>query len=207
MKGLLYKDFCMAKKYCRSYLLIIIVFLFVSIFNPDNKFFVFYPCLIVGMLPTNLLSYDERSKWVDYSKCLPYSEFDIVSSKYLIGLISMVIVVSVNIICQVIINNVNNIILFSAAMVFISLLISSLPLTFMFRYGVEKGRISYYIMLGFFTAFSFLLTSVIETYDPGYVSGIKINLYVLSTVMIIIAVGLYILMWRLSIIFYKKNKQ
>lgn len=63
MKGLLLKDWYMMKKYCRAYLLIAVVFIAVSLFSNDNMFFVFYPCLLCGMIPVNLLAYDERSRW------------------------------------------------------------------------------------------------------------------------------------------------
>ena len=44
MKGLLLKDLYMAAKYCRAFLLIVVVFLAVSFFGDDNIFFVVYPC-------------------------------------------------------------------------------------------------------------------------------------------------------------------
>ena len=43
MKGLLLKDLYMVKKYCRSYLLIAILFLALSLMSDENMFFVFYP--------------------------------------------------------------------------------------------------------------------------------------------------------------------
>ena len=203
MKGLLYKDFCMMKKYCRSYLLIIIIFMIVSIFNVgNNMFFAFYPCLIVGMIPTNLLSYDEHSKWNEYSKVFPYSPKEIVSSKYLIGLISLVVVVVVNTICQSIINKINNMFLFGACMITVSLVVSSMPLVFMFRFGVEKGRMAYYVLLGFFVALSFMFTNIIEGIEV-----LRINEYLLSVLLIIVGIVLYLIMWNASIKLYSKNKQ
>ena len=55
--------------------------------DKSNMFFVFYPCLFCGMVPVNLLAYDERSRWLQYSGTLPYTRAQIVSGKYLIGLI------------------------------------------------------------------------------------------------------------------------
>ena len=37
MKGLLLKDWYMLKKYCRSYLFVLVIFLAVSIFDTDNS--------------------------------------------------------------------------------------------------------------------------------------------------------------------------
>ena len=86
MKGLLLKDWYMVKTYCRAYLLIAVVFIALSFFSDNNMFFVFYPCLLCGMIPVNLLAYDERSRWTQYSGTLPYTKTQIVSGKYLIGL-------------------------------------------------------------------------------------------------------------------------
>ena len=64
MKGLILKDIYMMMKYCRAYLLIIIVFTAVSFVDNGNLFLVFYPTILCGMIPVNLLSYDERSRWL-----------------------------------------------------------------------------------------------------------------------------------------------
>ena len=87
MKGLLLKDLYMASKYCRAFLLIVVVFLAVSFFGDDNIFFVVYPAMIAGIVPVTLISYDERDKWDLYAGTLPYTGSQLVSSKYIIGLL------------------------------------------------------------------------------------------------------------------------
>ena len=86
MKGLLLKDWYMTKKYCRYYLFLIIGFIILSMMSSGNMFFVFYPCVLCGMIPVNLLGYDERSRFTEYAGTLPYTKTQIVSAKYLIGL-------------------------------------------------------------------------------------------------------------------------
>lgn len=61
----------MLKHYGKSYLLVTVVFLTVSLVGNGNMFFVFYPCLLCGMIPVNMLSYDERSGFLRYSAALP----------------------------------------------------------------------------------------------------------------------------------------
>ena len=63
MKGLILKDLYMTRKYFRSYLLILAVFLAVSLVQADNLFFCFYPFLICAMIPVNLLQTAEREHW------------------------------------------------------------------------------------------------------------------------------------------------
>ena len=59
MRALLLKDWYMARKYCDSYLFIVLVFLVLS-FVSDNVIFYTYPCMMTGLLPYTLYSYDER---------------------------------------------------------------------------------------------------------------------------------------------------
>ena len=77
-------------KYCRAYVWISVLFLAVSFVNSENMFFTFYPCLLVGMIPVNLLAYDEKSHWLSYSGTLPYTKAHIVSGKNVIGLLAQI---------------------------------------------------------------------------------------------------------------------
>ena len=147
MKGLLLKDWYMTKKYCRAYLLIAIVFIAVSFFSNGDMFFVFYPCLLCGMIPVNLMAYDERSRWIQYSDTLPYSRAQIVSSKYLIGLMAQMAMLLVTGIVQGIrmcmegTFQMNEFSMLMLPMLIVSTLTPSICLPFVFKLGVEKGRI------------------------------------------------------------------
>ena len=146
MKGLLLKDFYMAAKYCRAYILIGIVFIAVSFAGADsqNMFFVFYPCLLCGMIPVNLLAYDERSRWIEYSGTMPYTKAQIVSGKYLLGVIvqgAMLIVVGI---AQAVRMHMagtfqlGSYALIMSGILAMATITSSISLPFMFRWGVEK---------------------------------------------------------------------
>ena len=91
MKGLLYKDLLMTWKYCKMYFVIAIAFLVVFFFNTDSELFIIYPGILFGMIPINLLAYDEHSRWKIFSLTLPYSKDKVVSAKYLVGLIPTMI--------------------------------------------------------------------------------------------------------------------
>ena len=74
MKGLLLKDFYMACKYCRAYLLIVLVFALAAPFTyGNNLFMLFYPCILASMVPVNLLAYEAQCKWEPFAGTLPYS--------------------------------------------------------------------------------------------------------------------------------------
>ena len=87
MKGLLLKDFYMIWKYFKMHFLIDIVFIAISYFSYNNILFVTIPIMLAGVMPITLLAYDERSHWTEYCGALPYSGAQVVSAKYLVGLI------------------------------------------------------------------------------------------------------------------------
>ncbi len=86
MKGLLLKDFYQLTKYCRAYLAVALVFAAAAAVN-NNMFFLVYPMIMVSVIPINLISYDEKSKWNLYAGALPYSRRQLVSVKYVIALV------------------------------------------------------------------------------------------------------------------------
>ena len=207
MKGLLLKDWYMMKKYCRAYLLIAVVFIAVSLFSYDNMFFVFYPCLLCGMIPVNLLGYDERSRWMQYSGTLPYTKTQIVSGKYLIGLLSQITILVATGVAQaakmLIAHNfeLGDFAVLMLLMLIVSTLTSSICLPFVFKLGVEKGRTAYYVMIGFVCGASVLASSILR---GQLVSEIQPNL--ILALVAVAGIGIYILSWYLSIVFFKKRE-
>ena len=207
MKGLLLKDWYMMKKYCRAYLLIAVVFIAVSLFSNDNMFFVFYPCLLCGMIPINLLGYDERSRWMQYSGTLPYTKTQIVSGKYLIGLLSQITILVATGVAQaakmLIAHNfeLGDFAVLMLLMLIVSTLTSSICLPFVFKLGVEKGRTAYYVMIGFVCGASVLASSILR---GQLMSEIQPNL--ILALVAVVGVGIYILSWYLSVVFFKKRE-
>lgn len=207
MKGLLLKDWYMMKKYCRAYLLIAVVFIAVSLGNEDNMFFVFYPCLLCGMIPVNLLGYDERSRWIQYSGTLPYTRTQLVSAKYLIGLFAQMAMVIVTGIVQAVKMSINGNFVWNDFVVLILLLLivatltSSISLPFIFKLGVERGRTAYYVMVGFVCAASVVASRL---FIGKMQAEIESNVFLV--ILALVGVGVYVLSWYLSIVFYKKRE-
>ena len=207
MKGLLLKDVYMMAKYCRSYLLIAVVFIAVSFFGSENMFFIFYPCLLCGMISVNLLGYDERSRWLQYSETMPYTRAQIVSGKYIIGLGAQLAMLVITAIAQAIRMKMNDGFLANDYFVMIMLLLimsmlsSSICLPFIFKLGVEKGRMAYYVMIGIVCGGSVVASTVLR---DAMQSEVKPN-GVLALVCLI-GIAIYALSWYLSIVFYKKRE-
>ena len=209
MKGLLLKDFYMAARYCRTYILIGVVFIAVSFAgsNSENMFFVFYPCLLCGMVPVNLLAYDERSRWLEYSGTLPYTKAQIVSGKYLIGIIvqgAMLLAVGLSQAVRMHLAGtfrLEEFALFMATIFAMATITSSITLPFMFRWGVEKGRIAYYCMIGFVCAAGYL-GSVFFT-ESGKVTAAG---SLVPWAMILLGTAIYAASWLVSIALYQKRE-
>lgn len=162
MKGLLLKDWYMAKSYCRSYLLIILVFGAVSVFTPKG-WFAFFPILLASLFPVTLISYDERFKWQNYADTMPYRRKDIVSAKYIFMLISVTAAVCVTAGAFTIYSFMHkdfqfaSVLQFAGLSLFFGIVPSSLILPFIFKLGAEKGRIIYMGVFGLtFTCFSLI---------------------------------------------------
>ncbi len=207
MKGLLLKDWYMMKKYCRAYLLIAAVFIAVSLVSDDNLFFVFYPCALCGMIPANLLGYDERSRWMQYSETMPYTKAQVVSGKYFIGLLAqltMLVVTGVGQAAKMIRSGEfipGDFAALMLLMLIVSILTTSIALPFLFKLGVEKGRIAYYVMIGFACG----AIPVASGLFRGPLAG-EIKPYLLLTILAVVGIGIYILSWNMSIVFFKKRE-
>ena len=207
MKGLLLKDWYMMKKYCRYYLFVSIGFIILSMLSSGNMFFVFYPCLLCGMIPVNLLGYDERSRWTEYVGTLPYSKTQIVSAKYLIGLFTQIAMLIVICVAQGVKMGIDGTFVLKEFLLLMMLLLimasvsSSLTLPFIFKYGVEKGRGAYYVMIGVVCAGSIIAST-------AFMEGMqnKIQMTAVLPITCLVGIGIYVLSWYLSVVFYKKKE-
>lgn len=207
MRGLLLKDFYMTKKYCKIYLLMVVVFVTVSFFNNETLFWAFYPCLLCGIIPANLLSYDEHSKWTQYSETLPYTKAQLVSAKYLIGLAVQLVTLLYTGIGQAIRMNLDQSFSFNAyfllmgMLLAVSLISPAICLPFMFKFGVEKGRIAYYVMIGFVCGASVIAARFFKAEIL-----MKINQDLFLPIVCAVGILIYALSWYLSIVFYQKRE-
>ena len=208
MKGLLLKDAYMAAKYCRAYLLIVAVFLIATPFSGDNLFLMMYPCILASMVPVNLLAYDAQSKWEQYAGTLPCSRAQLVSAKYLIGLFASCGVLVLIALVQGIRMAVGSIPVqalgsLMAMSMISSFVVPAITLPLIFRFGPEKGRILYMVVVGIACGISAVVSI---TQSPTLFSReISTELPVLGLICLAAAV-VYGASWYLSILFYKMRE-
>lgn len=156
MKGLLIKDLYMIKSYCRMHLILLLGFGFLAFMDKGNGFFLLYPAVMAGSIPMTLLAYETQFGWESYCQALPVTRRQQVTVKYLINLLAVGITVLLDLALLLILGNPLAPTLEQLGMVLLTGTASGcLLLPPIFKFGVEKGRIAYYAVIGGMCALSF----------------------------------------------------
>ena len=159
MKALVRKDLYVLWTSMKTLVLLIAVFSFVPV-GFQNTFAVLY----AAMLPYSALAYDERSHWDQMALAMPYSTRDIVRSKYVLGWLTAGGAFLLAALAQLILG------LFSQSSTPISFLfisfcgaviITSITLPLMFRFGVEKARLAMILMIAMVCGGAGAMSSII----------------------------------------------
>jgi hypothetical protein len=209
MKGLLLKDWYMALKYCRIYLLFSAIFIVASVFDGDNLILLFYPCMLCGMIPVNLLGYDERSRWLTYCDALPCTRTQFVCAKYLIGLLIQTVLALLTVAAQGVRMGLagsfapSELLALLLMLVAVATFSSSIALPFVFKLGAEKGRAGYYAMVGFVCA-AVVIGSRLSL-DPQQLQ-LPVRPGLLLGSITLVCICIYALSWMLSVRFYQKRE-
>lgn len=209
MKALLRKDFYLLKSYCKSYVLICAVFLGVCLVGGGNLFFIAYPAMLCSLVPVTLMTYDERSRWSEYCACLPFTRAQMVSGKYLTGLLCSAVVWMLNAAMLLVLpgQSASTRLFLMAVILCLSLVSPAVCLPFVFRYGTEKGRIAYYLAIGIFFALSYALADRLGI-EPGNISTLSGSAHSLLPglgIACLVCAALYAASWALSIRIFEKK--
>lgn len=149
MKALLKKDLYVLTKQSKIFLLFILVFCVM----PQMTMVIF--AIVYGaLLPVTAFGYDERAKWSTLARMMPYSERDLVLSKYTLGYIGIFGALVLVVIVRLVIG-----FFFSPAltaddyamllvMAIFTTIIQAFTLPIMIKFGTEKGRIIFFIIFG-----------------------------------------------------------
>lgn len=202
MKGLLLKDFYVAKKNLRTFLIMILAFSLGSLAVRDSgNFFLCYGIVMMPGITMSLISYDERYHWDSYTGAMPLSRAQLVTEKYLLHLGMVLVWLPVLLVLQ----HFQQVPAFGGspltllvAGLNLGLLLPGILLPIIFALGTEKGRAGYYVVLfgGMILAtVSEKLTSL-TGYVPEAMAGI---------VLILLPAAVYVLSWRIAIRLYEKR--
>ncbi len=145
MKALVKKDIYVLLRQMKMFLLMIAIFAAI----PQGNMTVF-AIVYCGMLPYTAMAYDERSKWDDLAAMMPYTTSDVVMSKYVLGWLAVG--------CATVLSALSNFLLglfittdfsISALLPYMCMgfLMMAITMPLMFRFGVEKGRTLFILLM------------------------------------------------------------
>ncbi len=210
MKGLLKKDLYSTWAYLKMFLFLGIGFLGFYHFNDGaNLFFLSYPCIIISTIAGTLFLYDEREKWDVYMLCMPVSRAMAVSSKYVFGLLSMLLLVVANLafgVTSMLIAqsfDIVSLVFTSTLVAVLSLVPVAIVLPCSYKFGGTKGRLVYLLVLGAACAFVPLGAANVNA------SAVEINMQSIMLAMLVLlaaSVVLFAVSWLISIAVYR-NKE
>ena len=151
MKGLLLKDWYQVRTSMKTMYLTVAFVLVIWVFSTSNAYVfpVSYAAIFLGILPVNLLTYDQSVGWVEYGRTLPVSKKTLVAEKYLIGLFCAAAAVVIGGLFVTVIPlrtgtaPDEDVLSLLAGSVCAILLINGISLPLLYRFGAEKARMIY----------------------------------------------------------------
>ena len=187
MNSLILKDFISLKNYSKSLAIIIGFFTIITFTNDEPSFLSGMIILIMSMLPITSFSYDQHAKWDLFSQTLPVSRKQLVMSKYVLGIISIVAGAILAILLNVAVLLVKSLevdiwylILANTLIALVALLYLSILIPLVYKFGVEKSRLLTIVVLAIPSVLAILLSK----------AGVSIPVLDEITPAIVVAIGL-----------------
>ncbi len=202
MKALLIKDMYTIVKMLKLYLGLIIILAAIPGFSSTG-----FAVIYAGLLPISVLSYDERLKWDKLAAMMPFSDRDIVVSKYVLGYIllaaSAVVSYIGSLAAAAFMRETVSAELFSQLIQIcaIGIILMSVNMPLMFKMGVEKARLLFIISVGFVIA---AVSFSQRVYESAEVSNVEIGSISLPLFFAAVAVSLVSMVISVSI--YKRKE-
>lgn len=212
MKGLLLKDGYQTVSQMKTMYLTVAVVLVVWMFSMSDSyaFPISYAAIFLGVLPVNLLGYDQNSGWVEYSLTLPVSKKVLVAEKYLVGLLCAAASVVIGGLFVAVLSLRKGAALDGTALFFVGngvntiLLMNGISLPLMYRFGAEKARMIYILT---FAGFGALIAGGGVLAEEFQTNGRFQASIGLGAALFVVVLVLYVLSWRLSVAWYGKYKR
>lgn len=215
MKGLLIKDILNLRNYMKQLILVFIFFIAYGIFLKNGVFVGSMITLMLSMQVITTMSYDEYAKWDKYALTMNINRKDIVLSKYVFFIMSIMIGIVVGIISSSLINiisdsnvGIDEILVTSIMVPCIFAILFSIIIPIVFKTGVEKARVVMMAILFTPTILVFIIFKMAEkanipmpdeaTLEMIFKSGL-IGLIVLTILSIFIS-------YKISLSIYNKKE-
>ena len=202
MIGLLIKDIYNIRKQALWYLATIIIFAFLSIVLKNGGFIASIGMVTAVNVPLTAIAYEEREGWQKFIVASGTKISHIVIEKYIMGLVfSFISTIALLIFFLMTEVAINSWLEFTIS-VCMQLLALSIAMPITFKFGVEKSRsylmVAVFAIMVIFVAMMTLFGKVLNT--------IVINVALISSLLIIMALIILGVSYYISIKIYKKKE-
>ena len=215
MKGLLLKDWYQVRTSMKA-MYLTVAFVLVWVFSTSSAYVfpVSYAAIFLGILPVNLLAYDQSVGWVEYGLTLPVSKKTLVAEKYLIGLFCAAAAAVIGGLFVTVIPlrtgtaPDKDVLSLLAGSVCAILLINGISLPLLYRFGAEKASMIYiltFVGLGALLGGGGAVMDELQQNGTGSVP-LPVPLW-LAAVLLLVVLTLYAVSWRVSVAWYGKYKK
>ena len=168
MSALILKDYYVIFRQMRIFLLLVLVFSCIP-----GAFYSTFAVVYASMLPYTALAYDERSHWGQMAAMMPYSDRDLVLSKYVFGWLFTVAAAAATFVLQTVLAAVwpgaegpsVPVILLSVC---VAVCILDITLPMMFRFGVEKARLAMFLIIFLVCASAGAISVIDQSGGPDF---------------------------------------
>lgn len=204
MKGLLIKDFKLLKGQKNFFMTITAISIIMIIVSPGTSFPIGFLGFVGALFSLSSISYDEFDNGNAFLFSLPITRKDYVLEKYIFGLISGIMFLLLGTVISLVVIGItktgsfNEIFLTAGSLFPTILLILSIMLPFILKFGGEKGRIAIIGVMGFIFVIGLLLIKTTEYLGidlyvlinklPKFEPLVYIILFLLLSVVIFISV-------------------
>lgn len=215
IKGLLTKDLLELKAYKKNFILSVVIYILIIISNSNNSNFIIMGSSMIVFLfsiySIATFSYDEKSSSNKYMLTLPLTKKDIVLSKYILVILSVLlglitsIIIGVILYCADLIKTlkIEEMISSMLGIIFAFSIIHGLQIPCIYKYGAEKGRMQIYLIImvvmliigGFYLLFPKI--------DFNFINKIEI---VLPYIMLLLTIFNYYISYKISVKIYQKKE-
>lgn len=208
MKGLLYKDLMGLKRTYRVYLFLFLLFIGISIFQPNNSFWAVYATFLTCTMTSTLQNSDETSGWALTCDALPVTRSVQVTERFALSLLLNLAGIALYLLAGAISAfagfgaSLSSISVTLLTMFMIGILSMSVTLTTAFLFGPQKSGI---IRIAVIVVMVVICMSIIN-YSPGLMSTLQ-TLPPIALALLGICLPLLFMAgaWQLSVFGYSRR--
>lgn len=213
MKGLLLKDWYMFVKEVKFYVPFTVIYALVAAFTGMPMMFVIINVMLGSMIVKSLMAREEQNKWDSMAVNLPVTVTELVTEKYLIGMIGTlapnIVSFLMMLFTQIVLQRNTDIPLVPFFLIHVGFgavyLAGELPV--LFRFGTTNGRMVFLAVIALLAGVSATVSGVllenVQGIEPVLQSG---SLFAIAIAVVIAAVLAVAGSIRLSVAFYKKRE-